>query len=459
MQENFSKKTRMCRWLTVGTGLVGLTVSGLQAQTDFFYFNSVLPDFDGLPNSEYAQFDRVQYAYTAWGNPLYTDAPAAVNTPTPSVEGGISTNEDAILAQVGTSTAFRTSFPGIYSFSAPMSFIVYDNPAYSPGQVIYQVNTVGSLPDQEAVLYFREEEGGELYGPIPYTHVGFLTGGDSTYGDGQGIMAWEWDLSSYTVAEYYIEFKAASTSMSLWWSTLDTWEGFSAELGNALFLTANSNFDTVGTVDHHISGGTDPQISYEPGDEVVLNAVAKPGWVFVRWTGDIDSTNPSVVTTVDGNLNAKAIFAPLTFDAWADNVMLPGFAGGIPGVTDQPEADPNRNGLNNILEYAFGGTPEGGSNPDAFPVAGISADGKHLTLTYRRQPAETDLEYRAVVSNDLTIWNYNGDGTETTYTSETLSPTINEDGTQTVIVTDLTDLSTLPAGTVRQMRLQIELNH
>ncbi|QYY34396.1 hypothetical protein [Ruficoccus sp. ZRK36] len=453
----------MHRWgkQVLGALSLCLMTSGLQGQTDFFWYNAIVPAFDGEPNSEFAQFDRVQYAYTSWEDPFNTSAPTEVNTPTPASinPSTLTTNEDAVLAQIGTDTAFITSHPGIYSFSESMSFIVYDNPAYSPGQVIFQVNTVGSLPDQEAFIYFRETEGGPLVGPIPYTHIGFLTGGDPNSGDGQGIMAWEWDLSGYDVAEYYITFGSSGTSMSLWWATLDTWDGFSAELSNAIFPKTNTNFATgaVGSVEHELSGGGGPRITYEPGDEVVLTAVAEDGWVFVRWTGDVNSTSSSIVTTIDGNLDVKAIFAPQTYDKWKENIILPAFTGSNPVVNGARDADPNRNGLVNILEYAFGGTPEEISTPEAFPVAGVTEDGKHLTLTYRQQPEATDLTYHAMVSNDLESWNYNGDGSEQTYTSIDISPSINEDGTQTVIVTDLTDLSTLPAGTNRQMRLQVIL--
>ncbi len=454
MQEIFSKKMYRLGKQALGVLSFSLIATGLYGETQFFRENYIIPAFDGLPNSEFAQFDSLQEAYTEWENPFYTPVPEDVNTPTAESH---STNGDAVLAQIGTDTAwYIQSSGGIYSFSEPTSFLVYDDPAYSPGQVVFQVNTVGSLPDKEAVIYLRETEGGPVIGPIAYTHIGFLTSND-----GQGIMAWEWDLSAYDVVEYYIEFGSTSESMSLWWATLDTWDGFSAELSNAIFPKTNTNFATgaVGSVEHELSGGGGPRITYEPGDEVVLTAVAEPGWVFVRWTGDVDSTNPSVVTTIDGNLDVKAVFAPQTYDKWKDNIILPSFTGSDPEVNGKPDADPNQNGLINLLEYAFGGTPEEMSDPAAFPQAGISEDGKHLTLTYRRQPVATDLEYRVVVSNDMETWNSNGDGSGQTYTTEDISPTINEDGTQTVIVTDMTDLNTLPEGTVRQMRLQITLDN
>ena len=348
-------------------------------------------------------------------------------------------------------------------FTEPTSYIVYDAPAYSPGQVVFQVNTVGTLPDHDAVLYYRETPGGELFGPIPYTNIGFMMGAEAGDDYNQGIMAWEWDLSAYTVAEYYIDFGSSSASMSLWWANLHTWDDFSAELANALFLVAKSNYGTAGEVRSYDPDDGNANLSYEDGDEVAITAEAKEGWAFVCWTGDIYSENATTAITVNGNMDVTAVFAPKNYDTWAKDAIQPnsmreeGDEGDF-ASNSASTADPNRNGLNNILEYAFGGTPEFVSDPDALPVPGLSEDGKHLTLTYRRQPKATDLEYRVVVSSDMETWIYNGDGTAVTYTSEDISTTYNEDGTQTVVVTDQTDLSTLPEGSVRQMRLQIILN-
>ncbi|MBC2595754.1 hypothetical protein H5P28_15915 [Ruficoccus amylovorans] len=447
---------------SVAIALMGVSAADSYALSEFFWQNSCWPGFEGEPDSEVAIFDRVQHGYTEWENPFLTPVPSDVNTPTPAADGGQSTNEDAVLAQIGTDAVRVTGHPGIYSNEGVLSFVVYDNPSYNPGQVIFQVNTVGRLPATEAVIYYREVENGELFGPVPYTHVGFLMGGDSnTGGGGQGIMAWEWDLSAYNVAEYYIAFEASGTSMSLWGATLDTWVGYSAELASALFVSTNTSFGNRGSVDHHLSGETYASLTYEDGDTVVLEAVAEPGWAFVRWVGNVpeaDVTNPTLTMTVDGSITAEAIFAPMTYDAWASDIILPAFTGGNPVVNGARDADPNQNGLINVLEYAFGGLPEEWSSPEALPVAGVSEDGKHLTLTYRRQPVATDLEYTVLVSNDMTVWNHNTDGSGQIYTTSEISPTINEDGTQNVIVTDMTDLSTLPAGTVRQMRLQISLD-
>lgn len=91
-------------------------------------------------------------------------------------------------------------------------------------------------------------------------------------------------------------------------------------------------------------------------------------------------------------------------------------------------ADPDHDGIINILEYAFNTDPNVPSpNPISFAVVGI-----HLTVTFKRtHPAPTDISYTPQVANDLTsgVWN-----SGPTYTSQTV--TDNGNGTETVVVTD-----------------------
>jgi hypothetical protein len=70
-------------------------------------------------------------------------------------------------------------------------------------------------------------------------------------------------------------------------------------------------------------------------------------------------------------------------------------------------ADPDADGLPNLIEYAFGANPRAAS-PDALPVAGISTDGTdgstHLTLTVRLDAAASDITPVVEVSSDLQTW-------------------------------------------------------
>ncbi|REJ08776.1 InlB B-repeat-containing protein [Halobacillus trueperi] len=53
---------------------------------------------------------------------------------------------------------------------------------------------------------------------------------------------------------------------------------------------------------------TPDQESYETGDAVQLQAIAEPGWTFVRWAGDIEGTQSAIEHTIDEHLKVTAIF-------------------------------------------------------------------------------------------------------------------------------------------------------
>ena len=104
-------------------------------------------------------------------------------------------------------------------------------------------------------------------------------------------------------------------------------------------------------------------------------------------------------------------------------------------------ADPDGDGLINILEYAFNTDPNAVSaNPVSFATMG-----DHLTVTFKRtHPAPTDISYTPQVANDLAsgVW-YSGPA----YTSQTV--TNNGDGTETVVVTDSAAIGSTPAHFLR----------
>ncbi len=448
---HFSSKT-----LCVGA-LLGLSCAGLNAQNfyeDNFQFPKFIdPEHESFdPNAEFVYFDRVTSDYNAWDYP-FSSTPSPVNTPTP--DNG-SNNTDAFWIQNGTDTAFILGGESLYSFDGTQSFVVYDQTATGDvDQVLFQVGSLGSHPDPEsALLYYRETVGGPIQGPLPATNIGYLS--DNSGGNFiQAISGWEWDLRGITVAEYYITYSALGSSMSYKGSLLTSQTGYDPELGQAVFLGVNGVFSSPGVVTYVLDGGS-AQLGYQPGDSVVLTATPNDGYVFLRWEGDIDSSDSSVTITMPADdFNATAIFTPTGYDYWRNDHIIPSMFEGNPAVNGLPTADPNNNGLNNILEYALGGEPEIYGDVSARPVVALSDDGQHLTLIYDQLPFATDLTYRVLVSSDGQTWHYNGDGLGGPYTDAEVSTIYNDNGTQTVVVTDLTALSSLPTGTVRQMRLEV----
>ena len=104
-------------------------------------------------------------------------------------------------------------------------------------------------------------------------------------------------------------------------------------------------------------------------------------------------------------------------------------------------ADPQNDGIPNILAYAFGLNPLV-HNSDPISVAQA---GNLLTLTFKRpHPAPTDISYLPQVSGDVTssIWN-----SGPSYTSQAVIN--NGDGTETVTVTDLTPIGSAQAHFMR----------
>jgi hypothetical protein len=104
-------------------------------------------------------------------------------------------------------------------------------------------------------------------------------------------------------------------------------------------------------------------------------------------------------------------------------------------------ADPQNDGILNILAYAFGLNPLV-HNSDPISVAQA---GNFLTLTFKRpHPAPTDISYLPQVSGDVTsgIWN-----SGPSYTSQNV--TDNGDGTETVTVMDLTPIGSTQAHFMR----------
>lgn len=105
------------------------------------------------------------------------------------------------------------------------------------------------------------------------------------------------------------------------------------------------------------------------------------------------------------------------------------------------DADPDRDGVVNLLEYALGLNPTDGASAGLLPVVG--RDGDFLTLAFVRQ-ALPDIRYEVQVTGDLadwvTVWSSEGD-------SNTEGP---------VVIYDDVPLSSLASPT-RQMRLGVSL--
>jgi len=76
------------------------------------------------------------------------------------------------------------------------------------------------------------------------------------------------------------------------------------------------------------------------------------------------------------------------------------------GADTSLTADPNQNGVSNLLEYGLDLNPLS-TTPPTLPVVGwdaITPDGPWLTFTYRRNKSAMDLTYVVQTSTDLVNW-------------------------------------------------------
>ncbi len=99
-------------------------------------------------------------------------------------------------------------------------------------------------------------------------------------------------------------------------------------------------------------------------------------------------------------------------------------------------ADPDNDGMSNLLEYALGADPKTSDSITHTPIVTVSTG--LLVLTYTRPTSTTDITYVIEWSGDLQTWSSGATVTET------MSTTDNGDGTTTVVTRALTSLDTTP---------------
>ena len=175
-------------------------------------------------------------------------------------------------------------------------------------------------------------------------------------------------------------------------------DGFVAFLNGVRVAAANANLANPLAWDSAAGGSHDDALAVQFEDFDItnyLNALA-PGENILAIQGlNVSLTSsdllvlPELLATGDpGQL------AP--YDAWA-------MVSGLSGLDAEPDADPDRDGLQNYAEFALAGSPTVADRELTATRLALSADGSSLEFTYRRR-TDGALDYTVERSRDLLSW-------------------------------------------------------
>ncbi|MGJ8638367.1 MAG: FecR family protein [Opitutaceae bacterium] len=144
-------------------------------------------------------------------------------------------------------------------------------------------------------------------------------------------------------------------------------------------------------------------VSMTIGDELQLEALRAPGYVFSGWTGDLESVDSSYITYLDEDMVVSGDFETYdpvggTYtDYWADSDYSI--------LAQMPEADANGDGIKNVIAYGLGFPPAGAISPSErgyLPLTTPSAIGNQTAVTMLLpETAPEDVSYFIEVSEVL----------------------------------------------------------
>jgi hypothetical protein len=139
------------------------------------------------------------------------------------------------------------------------------------------------------------------------------------------------------------------------------------------------------------SSGSGTQIDGATSSSYTTPALTTTTQYWVRVSGGSGSVDSDTATvTVNG------------FNTWATNKSLT-------GSDALATADPDDDGVSNLIEYALNADPTA-ADPATLPVVGV--EGSNVTLTYRKNKNAPDITFLVQSSTDLVLWTDESEGTK-----------------------------------------------
>ncbi|MGF1485226.1 MAG: hypothetical protein ACFBZ8_12785 [Opitutales bacterium] len=437
-------KTRNCFKFAILAGFIALSATHLQAQF-------VEPSGRNAPGHAWSQWLGFDFAFTP-------QSPTEAPLPDPSAN----TNEPllgdffpASLSQVANPAAFITSTNSIYAFNEPAAaLVVYVEPPIATQGVLFQIQTgagAQSTPDPNGARLFHRPDAS-----TDWTEVAPTNAVESANSTGSTFIAWEWDLTGQTVADFYITFDYPDIHSPLRDAVIDLMSTYTPEPslnGFLLEVSTNATFGALYPVGSITVSPEKP--TYQNGDTITLQAQqSNPGFGFLGWQGAVQTTDATTQLVISGDTQVNAVFGARNYDAWSFN----NFTNWLGTFQNPPAADLNTDGgtLDNWRDYAHGLDPEAADDIEGTPSVSLIeiAGQQHLALSYKRQPLASDLAYTVEVSSADGPWRSNADPGGP-HTSAPVVVEQHADGSQTVRVHDLTPTT---SASTRFIRLQSAYN-
>ena len=358
--------------------------------------------------------------------------------------------------QTGTPTAFVTSSGAIYSFSAATKFrMTYTQTPVDAvvTNVVFQTQTGGTRLDLNNIRLEFTPAGGSLTS-LPANFKALddpLTGAFSE----RLVAAFQWNLAGHNVRDFVIRFDSPSSSMPIWQSQLDVVNGTQFEQALGFILEESAlpvvRFGTAGALNKNLPSGAETRF-FLPGTTLNLTGEPTSNFAQVGWKyqGVVTDGLDYELTFGAADESIAGIFCPLTYQAWRNyffnhsNTLTQTGPDNTTENVSGKTADVDRDGQNNLNEFAFGGDPYASDALIMQPQVGVVTIGQDqfLTITYRRRGAseeEMSLIYEVQVSNNLQDWTSNFD--DPTPLTEEMSAVLDDRGMKTVTARSLIPLN------------------